>query len=136
MKTRTFTKLEKELFYGLQNQGYKILDTENTSFTRSLTSGTKVGTITINGTATDIYCQTNTDTKVTAVGNHYTPTGGTTTSASGGTVTDITNGTGVQVVTGVTKDAAGHVTGVTSVGLKSVNTNTWTAIYNDMGSWL
>ena len=28
MKTRTFTKLEKELFYGLQNQGYKILDTE------------------------------------------------------------------------------------------------------------
>lgn len=70
----------------------------------------------------------NTDTKVTAVGNHYTPSGGTTTSASGGTVTDITNGTGVQVVTGVTKDAAGHVTGVTSVGLKSVNTNTWTAM--------
>ena len=28
MKKRTFTKLEKELFYGLQNQGYKILDTE------------------------------------------------------------------------------------------------------------
>ena len=35
------------------------------SFTRSLTSGTKVGTITINGAGTDIYCQTNTDTKVT-----------------------------------------------------------------------
>lgn len=34
------------------------------SFTRSLTSGTKVGTITINGTGTDIYCHTNTDTKV------------------------------------------------------------------------
>lgn len=65
-----------------------------------------------------------TDTKVTAVGNHYTPTGGKTTSASGGTVTDITNDTGVQVVTGVTKDAAGHVTGVTSVGLKSTNTDT------------
>lgn len=28
MKTRTFTKLEKELFYGIQNQGYKILDME------------------------------------------------------------------------------------------------------------
>lgn len=65
-----------------------------------------------------------TDTKVTAVGNHYTPTGGTTTPASGGADTDITNSTGVQVVTGVTKDAAGHVTGVTSVGLKSVNTDT------------
>lgn len=35
------------------------------SFTRNLTSGTKVGTITINGTDTDLYCQTNTDTKVT-----------------------------------------------------------------------
>lgn len=68
---------------------------------------------------------TNTDTKVTAVGNHYTPSGGTTTSASGGTLTDITNSSsGVQVVTGVTKDAAGHVTGVTSVALKSTNTNT------------
>lgn len=64
-----------------------------------------------------------TDTKVTAVGNHYTPSGGSTTSASGGTLTDITNsGSGVQVLTGVTKDAAGHVTGVTSVALKSVNT--------------
>ena len=66
-----------------------------------------------------------TDTKVTAVGNHYTPSGGTTTSASGGTLTDITNSSaGVQVVTGVTKDDAGHVTGVTSVALKSTNTNT------------
>ena len=32
------------------------------SFTRSLNSGTKVGTITINGTGTDLYCHTNTDT--------------------------------------------------------------------------
>jgi hypothetical protein len=70
-----------------------------------------------------------TDTKVTAVGNHYTPSGGTTTSASGGTLTDITNSTsGVQVVTGVTKDAAGHVTGITSIALKSVNTNTDTKV--------
>lgn len=35
------------------------------SFTSSLTSGTKVGTITINGTGTDLYAPTNTDT-------HYT----------------------------------------------------------------
>lgn len=35
------------------------------SFTRSLNSGTKVGTITINGTGTDLYAPTNTDT-------HYT----------------------------------------------------------------
>ena len=36
------------------------------SFTRSLTSGTKIGTITINGTGTDLYCQTNTDTTYSA----------------------------------------------------------------------
>ena len=37
------------------------------SISRNLTSGTKIGTITIDGTETDLYCQTNTntDTKVT-----------------------------------------------------------------------
>ena len=66
---------------------------------------------------------TDTNTKVTSVGNHYTPSGGTTTSASGGSLTDITNSSsGVPVVTGITKDAAGHVTGITSVALKSTNT--------------
>ena len=36
------------------------------SFSRTLTSGTKIGTITINGTGTDLYCEqnTNTDTQV------------------------------------------------------------------------
>ena len=40
---------------------------DTVSFTQTLTSGTKVGTITINGTNTDLYCQTNTndDTKNT-----------------------------------------------------------------------
>lgn len=42
-------------------------DYSKVSISRNLTSGTKVGTITIDGTATDLYCQTNTntDTKVT-----------------------------------------------------------------------
>lgn len=40
---------------------------DSVSFTRTLTSGTKVGTITINGAATDIYCQTNTDTTYSAI---------------------------------------------------------------------
>lgn len=65
----------------------------------------------------------NTDTKVTSVANHYTPAKSTTKSASGGTLTDITNSTsGTQVVTGVEMDAKGHVTGVTSVALKSTDT--------------
>lgn len=64
-----------------------------------------------------------TDTKVTSVGNHYTPVKSTTKSASGGTLTDITDSTsGTQVVTGVEMDAKGHVTGVTSVALKSTDT--------------
>ena len=77
----------------------------------------------------------NTDTKVTSVSNHYTPSGGSTTSASGGALTDITNSSaGVQVLTGVTKDAAGHITGVTSVALKSVNTNTTYSNFVKSGS--
>lgn len=43
---------------------YKISDPDasQVSFSRSLNSGTKIGTITINNTATDLYCETNTDT--------------------------------------------------------------------------
>ena len=33
---------------------------DSVSFSRSLNSGTKIGTLTINGTGTDLYCQTNT----------------------------------------------------------------------------
>lgn len=39
---------------------------DSVSFSRSLTSGTKVGTITINNTATDLFAPTNTDTHYTA----------------------------------------------------------------------
>lgn len=39
---------------------------DSVSFTRSLTSGTKIGTITINGTGTDLYCQTDTNTTYSA----------------------------------------------------------------------
>lgn len=59
---------------------------DSVSFTRSLTSGTKVGTITINGTGTDLYAPSNTDT-------HYTSknvVGATT--ATSNTSTALTNG--------------------------------------------
>lgn len=68
------------------------------------------GNITINAT--------NTDTKVTSVSNHYTPTGTTTLSASGATATEITNSSNIQVVAGITIDAKGHTTSVKSIGLK------------------
>lgn len=59
------------------------------------------------------------DTKVTSVENHYTPSGGTTLSASGGTATSAKATT--QVITGITRDAAGHITGVTSAGISDTH---------------
>ena len=68
---------------------------------------------------------TDTNTKVTSVGNHYTPAYNpdSTLSATGDTLTDIANSSsGVPVVTGLQRDAKGHVVGVNSVALKSTNT--------------
>ena len=67
---------------------------------------------------------TDTNTKVTSADNHYAPTENTSSalSAAGGTLTDIANSSsGVQVVTGLKRDAKGHVVGVNSVALKSTN---------------
>ena len=57
-------------------QAYDLANSKSTvSFTRSLTSGTKIGSISINGTSTDIYCEKDTDT--------WTPMTGATSSANG-----------------------------------------------------
>lgn len=53
------------LTHTLPTTGGTILNTGTTSFTQSLTSGTTIGTLKINGTSYTLYCQTNTDTKVT-----------------------------------------------------------------------
>lgn len=53
---------------------------------------------------------TDTDTKVTSVSNHYVPSGGTAATETAGSAVAY----GGKVITGVTKDAAGHVTGVTT----------------------
>ena len=60
--------------------------TDAVSFTRNLTSGTKVGTITINGTATDMYAPTNTNTTYTFANG----TNGFTVTPSGGTAQTVT----------------------------------------------
>lgn len=44
---------------------YTVCDTGNTSVTQVLSSGTKIATIKIAGTGTDLYCEKNTDEKVT-----------------------------------------------------------------------
>ena len=105
-------------------------DATAVSFTRNLTSGTKIGTITINGTGTDLYCQTNTDTKVTSSANHYTPATASgqdkTASASGATAA-----WSIDVVKGVTlnTDGKGHVTGLSvTSGKIPANPNTDTKV--------
>ena len=63
-----------------------------------------------NGTFTFAATDTNTDTKVTAVGNHYKPANGTNlTASSSGTASRGST----KVLTNVAIDAAGHITGGT-----------------------
>lgn len=67
---------------------------DSVSFTRDLTSGTKIGTITINGTGTDLYCQTSTsgsDTTNVIAGNGLTG-GGSADSSTGVTLNLATSG--------------------------------------------
>ena len=69
------------------------------SVTQTLTSGTEIGKITINGTATSLYCNANTDTKVTqaysTTNNSFpllmTATSGITSTSSRGDTTSIVN---------------------------------------------
>lgn len=104
-----------------------IISVEKTvSVTQTLTSGTKIGTV----EGVDLYCQTNTDTKVTAVGNHYTPATASgqdkTASASGATAA-----WSIDVVKGVTlnTDGKGHVTGLSvTSGKIPANPNTDTKV--------
>ena len=124
LSTNDYTTAEKNKLAGIAT-GANNYTHPTTSGNKHIPSGGSSGQIlrwSADGTAV-WGADNNTDTKVTSVGNHYTPSGGNTTSASGGKLTDITNSSsGVNVVTGVTKDAAGHITGVTSLALKSVNT--------------
>lgn len=73
----------------------------------------------------------NTNTKVTAVGNHYTPAKSKTISAD--STTTATWGS-TDMVTGIEMDAAGHVTGVTSIQMPAnPNTDTNTSHSHNAG---
>ena len=83
----------------------------------------------ISVTSGKIPANPNTDTKVTSVGNHYAPAEDSSAaiSASGGSATQLptaSSGSLIQVVTGLKRDAKGHVVGVTSAGLWSPDSNT------------
>ena len=85
----------------------------------------KNGTIDWYKLPANAFNDTNTDTKVTSVDNHYTPeeNTGSALNASGGTSANITGTTGIlNVVTGLKRDAKGHVVGVVSKNIYSTDT--------------
>lgn len=115
---------------------------DSVSFTSDLTSGTKIGTITINGTGTDLYCQTSTsssDTTNVIAGNGLTG-GGKANSSIGVTLNLATSGVTAgsygpsAAVTGsngttmnvpqITVDSYGRVTSITNRVYTAQNTNT------------
>lgn len=108
---------------------------DSVAFSRSLTSGTKVGTITINGTGTDLYAPTNTDTHYasgTVVGSSASTTSNTTSALTNGNVylNHVENGAvknshkiSGSGATTVTSDASGNIV-VSSTNTDTKVTNT------------
>lgn len=109
---------------------------DSVSFTQSLTSGTKVGTITINGTGTDVYCQTNTNTHYTtgiAAGESGATTNAAATDPYIAVRDDSTYRSQVRLVGGgattISSDASGNIT------ISSTDTNTNTNYYPTAFAW-
>lgn len=99
-----------------------VLNTGTTSVTQVLSSGTKIGTITINGTGTDLYCEKNTDTKVNVTlgttTKAYLLATSTTPTATAQAITSIAD-TGVYLDTTAGSLVAGTFTATTSYAIKS-----------------
>ena len=102
---------------------------DSVSFSRSLSSGTKIGTLTINGTGTDLYCQTNTDTDTHYTTRLYAGASGTATNAATTSpyikvTDDNTYRNQIRLIgsgaTTVTSDASGNIT----ISSTDTNTNT------------
>lgn len=89
---------------------------DNVTFSQTLTSGTKIGTITINGTGTDLYCQTNTNTTYTFANG----TNGFTVTPAGG------NAQTVTVTPSITNNITGSGTRTNGYIAKFSGTNTIT----------
>lgn len=81
----------------------------------------------VTGVTNRTYTSKDTDTKVTSVGNHYTPEANddAALNAASGSLTNITGTSGkLNVVTGLQRDAKGHIVGVTSANIYSTDNNT------------
>lgn len=84
------------------------------SVTASLTSGTKVGTITVNGTGTDLYCETNTDTDTTYSAGSGLSLSGTTFNHSNSVTAKTTYVGSATAVPMIKYDAQGHITAMST----------------------
>lgn len=137
LSTEDYTTAEKTKLAGINESADAV------SFTRNLTSGTKVGTITINGTDTDIYC--NNDTNTTYTPASATPSADTTSGAVGTSVkyaredhkhpksSLYAEANHTHAATGVT-DSTAHANIGTSAGANQATINA--AIDTKMGSLL
>ena len=106
----------------IQLNGTDKLGTGTNTNPLNIKAGNNMTITESNGTFTFAATDTNTDTKVTAVGNHYTPANGTNlTVSSSGTASRGST----KVLTNIAIDAAGHITGGTWYTLPgSDNTDT------------
>lgn len=110
---------------------------DSVSFSCSLTSGTKVGTITINGTGTDLYAPTNTDTHYvsgTVVGSSASAISNTTSALTNGNVymNHIENGS-VKNSHKISGSGATTVTSDTSGNIVVSSTNTTYGVATSSG---
>ena len=117
---------------------------DSVSFTRSLTSGTKVGTININGTNTDLYAPTNTDTHYSSknVVGSATSTTNTTTALTNGNVyinsvenSKVTSSNKISGsgATTVTTDASGNIIIKSSIPTKTSQLSNDSGFITDSG---
>lgn len=108
------------------------------SFSRSLSSGTKIGTITINGTGTDLYCQTNTNTTYSA-GTGLSLSG--TTFNHSNSITAKTSYVGsATAVPRIQYDAQGHITACSTATIYPPTTagssgQVWVSDGSGAGTW-
>lgn len=110
----------------IQVNGTDILGTATNTNPLNLKAGSNVTLTNSNGTVT--IASTDTDTKVTSVGNHYTPSADTNaelTGALSGTAGTYAKDTEYTVLTGVKaqRDAKGHIVGITYTAQKIKDTN-------------
>lgn len=110
------------------------------SFTRSLTSGTKIGTITINGSGTDIYCEKNTDTNTTYSAGTGLALDGTTINHSNSVTAKTSYVGSATAVPRIQYDAQGHITACTTATIYPPTTvgsagQVWVSDGSGAGAW-